>query len=373
MQNMSGLITLVALSALMGMASFGAGMLPLVVSLSQERLRMVSTVGMGVLMGTSLIVIIPEGAETLYSTPGPRHARPGAPKFSDDVPPINLNPPASIDLSDGIKAKRALSYVERRQIDDNGEDNDIMPKAGGPIPSTDGGMPVQNQTQYATHKFIGVSLLAGFILMYLIDKLPAYLATGQLPHHNSVDVSELRTYSVNSGMSPTSMSDGQVPRGSGAMTTGLVIHAAADGIALGASAASSSIALETIIFFAILLHKAPAAFGMTAVLLRSGMHRRTIKQHLLVFSLAAPAGALITWVAIMIIGSTDGGTGIQWWTGILLLFSGGTFLYVAFHVMHETAESTKAEGGSTRSTYIQDTVAAIVGMLIPLITLLVNE
>ncbi|KAK9247641.1 Zinc/iron permease [Lipomyces tetrasporus] len=365
MQSLNGLITLIILSVLMGAASFGSGMLPLVVSLSSERIRLVSTIGAGVLMGTSLIVIIPEGVETLYSTPTPRHSRPG-PHYNP-LPPIDLDPPNSDGNDDGGgTTKRALEYISRRV------DNAVPAEDDAPSRRP---APVQNKKQIPTHKYVGVALIAGFILMYLIEKLPAYFARNTGSYHNSVDVSELRTYSVSSGSSPTAMSpaESQNGRSASAMTTGLVIHAAADGIALGASAASSSVTLETIVFIAILLHKAPAAFGMTAVLLRTGMHRRTVKQHLLVFSLAAPIGALATWVAIMIIGSNDGGTGIQWWTGFLLLFSGGTFLYVAIHVMNETAESIKSEaaGSGRPAVSIQDTIAAIAGMLIPLVTLLV--
>ncbi|KAK9377766.1 Zinc/iron permease [Lipomyces chichibuensis] len=370
MQSINGLITLIILSILMGAASFGSGMLPLVVSLSSDRLRLVSTIGAGVLMGTSLIVIVPEGVETLYSTPIPRHALPGP--IYKPQPPIDLDPPtANINDVGGDKTKRTLEYI-RRQV------NNFLPNHDDTSVSLSRRQtPVQNKNQIPTHKYVGVALIGGFILMYLIDKIPAYFMSNTGSYHNSVDVSELRTYSVSSGSSPSSMSpsDSQNSHSVSAMTMGFVIHAAADGIALGASAASSSLTLETIVFIAILLHKAPAAFGMTAVLLRTGMHRRTVKQHLLVFSLAAPIGALVTWVAIMIGGSNDGGTGIQWWTGFLLLFSGGTFLYVAIHVMNETAESIKFEvGGSSRPAgSIQDTAAAVAGMLIPLVTLLVEE
>lgn len=41
----------------------------------------------------------------------------------------------------------------------------------------------------------------------------------------------------------------------------------ADGIALGAAAGLSKADVELIIFFAIMLHKAPAAFGFTSFLI----------------------------------------------------------------------------------------------------------
>jgi zinc transporter 9 len=69
-----------------------------------------------------------------------------------------------------------------------------------------------------------------------------------------------------------------------------------------------------------------------------------------------------------------------WWTGMLLLFSGGTFLYVAMHTMQDSApgneshltgpangsidgrESLKGEQGYS----IKDLLAAVFGMILPL-------
>lgn len=171
------------------------------------------------------------------------------------------------------------------------------------------------------HKWVGFSLVSGFILMYLIDVLPSHARSpsdGQ-PYHIAID--NLR----GSMASPTPPSP-HAPKPS-AVTLGLVIHAAADGIALGASSASQNLALGAIIFLAIMLHKAPAAFGLTAVLLRGGLSKHRIRAHLSVFSLAAPAGAVVTWIVVNVLGAgTAGDAGVQWWTGVLLLFSGGTFL-----------------------------------------------
>jgi zinc transporter 9 len=110
--------------------------------------------------------------------------------------------------------------------------------------------------------------------------------------------------------------------------TGLVIHAAADGIALGASSSVANSSLGFVIFLAIMIHKAPAAFGLTSVLLKQGLSKRQTRGHLLIFSLAAPTGALGTWIMITILGRgrMGGEEGTKWWTGVLLLFSAGTFL-----------------------------------------------
>lgn len=56
-------------------------------------------------------------------------------------------------------------------------------------------------------------------------------------------------------------------------TIGLVVHAAADGVALGAAATTSHADVEIIVFLAIMLHKAPAAFGLVTFLLHEGVDR----------------------------------------------------------------------------------------------------
>lgn len=79
-----------------------------------------------------------------------------------------------------------------------------------------------------------------------------------------------------------------------------------------------------------MVHKAPAAFGLTSVLLKQGLGKRAARAHLVFFSLAAPAGAVATWMVVRTLGGGAaegaGEESMRWWTGVLLLFSGGTFL-----------------------------------------------
>lgn len=174
-----------------------------------------------------------------------------------------------------------------------------------------------------SHAWIGVALVFGFILMYLIDTLQAPSS----PRGQHIPLTQLDE--------PDAIEIELAPQKSRSKSTtiGLVIHACADGIALGASSASSETqrSLGIIVFIAILVHKAPAAFGLTSVLLKQGPGKRAARGHLLVFSLAAPLGALITWTLVNLLGSSDmstpaGTAQATWWTGVVLIFSGGTFL-----------------------------------------------
>lgn len=274
-------------------SAFFAGLAPLSFTLSPERIRYVSALGTGVLVGTSLVVIIPEGVETLNS-------------------------------------------VDTESI---------------------------RQT-------MGLSLVSGFVLMYIIEKVPDYISQrrgqGFLPI--SIDLGALRPREVHSGDDNVD----QVPENSQkstAMSTsvGLVIHSLADGIALGASISSENVALELLVFLAIMIHKAPAAFGFSTVLLREDLSMAMIKRHLAAFAAAAPLGALITFAIIEIFGSS-GDDSIMWWTGVLLIFSGGTFLFVAVHAL-QRGDDTKDPPGNEGPLFL----LTVAGMLFPLVTLAVPD
>ena len=175
--------------------------------------------------------------------------------------------------------------------------------------------------------------------MYLIDRLPQHVHerahANQKPMHISLSNLSQGLHRAPSP-SPSHFEDEEgfadVPRGpvqKGSSTTiGLVIHAAADGIALGAGSSMSGSNLGFIVFVAIMIHKAPAAFGLTSVLLKQGLTKRTARTHLIIFSLAGPVGGLSTFIAVHIFGSgiIGGENGTKFATGVLLLFSGGTFL-----------------------------------------------
>jgi solute carrier family 39 (zinc transporter), member 9 len=182
------------------------------------------------------------------------------------------------------------------------------------------------------HAWMGIALISGFILMFLVDKLPEYTAASKpntQPYHISLTNLGRRFNPAGSAEEESdsfleSRTDTQGRSRSFATTIGLVIHAAADGIALGASSSTSNTGLSFIIFFAIMVHKAPAAFGLTSVLLKQDLSKRSARSHLLLFSLAAPAGALLTWISAHALGVGRSGNAENtgWWTGMLLLFSG---------------------------------------------------
>lgn len=301
-------------------------------TLSQSQLRLISSIGVGILVGTSLIVIIPEGIEAISSASQAAHAGGHKARHS-------------------LAARRAEVVWKRGTNALGGGDNDIytlqprdIPTSApvvapreGEKPDTTAPQPPPLHADEATHLptfEIGFSLMLGFVLMFLIDRLPRH-ATERFhsaPTTRHISLDNLASSSANgdeespsSGFLNSLTPSPKQSRGL-ATTTGLVIHAAADGIAMGASATTSSMKLGLIIFVAIMVHKAPAAFGLTSVLLKQGLSKRAARGHLIVFSAAAPAGALGTYVLISVLGGSMEGPGGEWWMGMILLFSAGTFL-----------------------------------------------
>ena len=62
---MEGFGQLLVFSLVMLFGSYGAGSLPLFMSMSEKNLHLVSVLGAGLLLGVALAVIIPEGLQTL--------------------------------------------------------------------------------------------------------------------------------------------------------------------------------------------------------------------------------------------------------------------------------------------------------------------
>ena len=60
------MLTLLSLSMFFG--SYLSGIIPTVLNFSETKIRQLSILGAGILVGTSLSVIIPEGVNSLYSS-----------------------------------------------------------------------------------------------------------------------------------------------------------------------------------------------------------------------------------------------------------------------------------------------------------------
>ncbi|KAK4503208.1 hypothetical protein PRZ48_006636 [Zasmidium cellare] len=411
----------------MGTASFLAGILPLSLSLSPRQLRLITALGTGVLVGTSLIVIIPEGVETLYTSSGSGHGhdkrslsiQARIPNLQAEAVPIALGHPSERPV---LAVRSPLDYDDTDTAFRTGPDDGFYTAENSDKSSDEHGMPIDHddlgqdpasededdREGHDPHAWIGISLILGFILMYLIDTLPQHATSPTKPQRFQISLNQFSFNRSSSTSNETAerpaadtfatsdtASQGSTGRPS-STTVGLVIHAAADGIALGASSTNADSKLSFIIFIALMIHKAPAAFGLTSVLLKQGLSKRMARAHLIIFSLAAPVGAILTYAAVHLLGFSSASLGesasTEFATGVLLLFSGGTFLYVAMHTMQESGAGEHSHGeGQAMNGYagvpmddpyssnapsaqkpqgpaLVDTLVTVGGMLLPLLT-----
>lgn len=297
-------ISLLSLSMLVG--CYVAGTIPLAINFSQEKLKLVTVLGAGLLCGTALAVIIPEGVHALYE-----EALEGAHHNHGQVE-VAVSEQKNTDTAVGVSGEHGHSHEH-------------------------------------LHAYIGVSLVLGFVFMLLVDQIGS-------SHMHAGDNQDPEAARLASSKFTT--------------TLGLVVHAAADGVALGAAASTSQTSVQLIVFVAIMLHKAPAAFGLVSFLMHAGLERNRIRKHLLVFALAAPLLSMLTYLGLSQ-SSKEALSDVNA-TGVAMLFSAGTFLYVAtVHVLPEvggTGHSHSAPGGNGGKGLSKVEVAALVlGCLIPLV------
>ena len=230
-----------AFAGIMFIAVAAFGYVPLTLELSSDRLKQLTAIGAGVLIGSAFLVIIPE----------------------------------ALEIFEGHEEEEEGHEEEEEGHEEEEEGHEEVHIE----PST-----------------IGLAILGGFVLMLLLEVFG-------LPHavHHDEDKDLL-------GLSAT---------------IGLLVHALVDGLAVGASVSSSN---ETglIVFVAIMLHKGPAAFGLTSFLKHIKISESKSKWYLFAFALASPIMAIL---AFFVLRDTSFATVDN--IGLALLFSAGTFIYVA--------------------------------------------
>ena len=195
--------------------------------------------------------------------------------------------------------------------------------------------------------------------MYLLTYLPPLLLTQK--SDQSILLSALPTSPrLERVVSATNLAIDS-PKGLSSTTIGLSVHALADGIALGSSAVSNNFALEGIVFLAIMLHKAPASFSLTAILLREWYTRRSARKQLLLFALSSPLSTVFTYFVLSSI--SFGLHNISFWTGAFLIFSAGTLVFASSNVHSHDSVGDTEKGPVKRP--MKELWAVVLGICIP--------
>ncbi len=151
---------------------------------------------------------------------------------------------------------------------------------------------------------LGSTVLAGFVVMLMLEGF----GIGHAIHEEHHDHVEGHGHAhVHHPSSPTMLA------------IGLTAHAIADGIAIGAAAATGESSFSLLVAFAVVLHRVPAAFSLGVF----AMHETKSQGHreLLMFAVATPIATITSYLML--------DQAAEKLVALALLFSAGTFLYVA--------------------------------------------
>ena len=436
--------TLLLMSMAMFVASMFFASIPLMCKLSKDHLNKVTVFGAGVLVGTALVIIIPEGvhmllacepaAAAVLSTAAEATVRGGggvggvhgaasavasaaAAGIGSAAVTAAENGAAATTTLDGAAAVAAaaaaagvgdaammttpvplLDGTEGHEHEDGSRlrrrqrrrrlvgDLAVEADAGGIASDSHHARHIAAHSQghgtdemhghaHGTHgggdggahtdkvRLIGWALTLGFLSQLLVDRVSGGQGHGHGHNHrhDEDDLGPNHNSNVlpDGTVMPSSACEDSGGRGgggggggggaggssslwsgaSGSALVGLVVHSAADGIALGASSYSHSGPIEFMVFMAIMLHKAPASFGLSSFLIGAGLEQKDAMHRLLIFAGAAPAMAVVTYFCLGLGVFEHSRTSVA----LCLLFSAGTFLYVATaHVLPEIMNIEKS-------------------------------
>lgn len=331
---MSAFASIFIYSVIMAICSFVTGIPPLLANLPPEKMNYISVFSTGLLVSAALVLIIPEGIE-----------------HSSDDSPIGICLVAgfvtlfTIDRLSSI-TRSSDSYLN--SIDDSSTFNIDQDNPSKQTTTTEFDLDDRNigssQSEEPIDEDTGNQSLRSLWYTLRGNSLKSFICN------------------LNAGFKSAFRNTD---------TLGLLIHSLTDGIALTSSImASTEIPSVKSIFviLAIFLHKLPTAFALVALLVRDGLPKVDVLCHLIAFSLAAPLGALATYIIIVLFINGS----IQGLSGMLLTFSGGSFLYVGFHALQKM-DSGVHHDRKTRRQQLVEYLTCLSGMLVPVLVSLVRD
>jgi len=291
-------------------------------------MKLMATLAAGLLLGTAFIIILPEGIAMLL------HGL----QYHDDH-------------KEGQKHK-------------GGHEDDVHEEESHE----------DHEEEEVNGHLMGLSIIGGIIFMMLVNQFGPGHSHGNengeskpksdldasdgfelVPVGDSnIDAAREGQSTVNAG-SPTEKRQILSP-----VTLGFFIHACFDGIVLGiVTAGGEDIALSIVVFGALMAHKAYETITLSLILLAQGLKTLIVLVNLVLISLAAPIGALVTFFILEAgSGSSENDENTL---GYCILFAGGTFIGVIFeHILPELKMF-----GEGRFSWIQLLIFTV-GALIPL-------
>tara|TARA_B100001113_G_scaffold319608_1_gene288363 strand:- start:157 stop:1281 length:1125 start_codon:yes stop_codon:yes gene_type:complete len=299
----------------------------------QKRLKTITAIASGIIIASALLVVIPEGFELAT---GEDHDEHGDDAIGGDVAIVLLEHDAGeIDAETAIEEIEDLfgdheghddeeGHSEEGHSESEGEEESLSEEImhvieeveDGDIDAATGLAEIETLVLEHGHEeeeheetpgaVYGLAILLGFLLMLLLEASGAGHAIHEEHHDHAEEHGHEHIHHHKMGRT---------------LVTGLSLHAAADGLAIGAAIASGESALTTAVVAAVLIHKAPAAFSLGVFSMHErGNESQSIKDVAL-FSAATPLALIVSYLAISDIESAT--------LGLIMLFSAGSFLYVA--------------------------------------------
>jgi zinc transporter 9 len=282
---------------------------------NQPLLRAATAVSAGLLLASALLVVIPEG----FHTASGGHAHGSGDDLSGPVALVML------EYNDGtITPGTAMSEI--RSIvhgDGDGEHSDhehgegatfedrlkhvIGQYDGGRVNATTAINDIRVLLDDVDHHHddednelsavvMGGALALGFVSMFLFQAF----GPGHAHHGHG------HAHGTGSGRSAV---------------IGITIHAATDGLAIGAATATGDLAAGLLIVFAVVIHKFPEAFTLGVFSLNDHTDERKVFRDVGIFAASTPVMIVLAYFLLSSLPGT--------WIGLAMLFAGGTLLSVA--------------------------------------------
>ncbi len=314
----------------------------------KDRLKQLTGIAAGIIIASAMLVVIPEGYELAMTDGHEEEEHEEDDALAGSVALVILEVDhGDINATEGIEEIEDLiggheheedgheeEEHEEDGHDDHGHDSEaslsdsiaavIEEVEDGEINATTGieeieelisshgheedahGHEEESHDDHASGLLMGGAILAGFLLMFVLEGSGIGHAVHEEHHDHEDGHGHGHVHHAAAG---------------GLLVFGLTLHAATDGVAIGAAAASGDFALTVTVLLAVLIHKGPAAFSLGVFSMHEREDRKDSIRDVVIFSVATPVMIIIAGLALAELETHM--------IGLAMLFSAGTFLYVA--------------------------------------------
>jgi zinc transporter ZupT len=324
------------------------GLAPIFTKLNDDknRLKQLTGIAAGIIIASAMLVVIPEGYELAMTDGHEEEEHEEEYALAGSVALVILE----VDHGD-ITAEEGIEEIEgligghehgeeeheedghdEDEHDDHGHDSEaslsdsiatvIEEVEDGDINATTGieeieelisshgheeearGHGEESHDDHASGLLMGGAIMAGFLLMFILEGSGIGHAVHEEHHEHGHGHGHVHHAAAG-----------------GLLVFGLTLHAATDGVAIGAAAATGDFALTVTVLLAVLIHKGPAAFSLGVFSMHERSERKDSIRDVVIFSLATPVMIIVAGAALAELETHL--------IGLAMLFSAGTFLYVA--------------------------------------------